>query len=80
MNDYFIKLLSIFCIVSIIFMGIITIGIDQHQEYKCNNYSKVTNKEVKYKHFDACYVKVGNTYQRWNEYLYRSATNQSEGE
>lgn len=56
------------------------IGADQYQKYQCNNYSEVTNKEVKYKHFDACYVKVGNTYQRWNEYLYRSATNQSEGE
>ena len=56
----------------------ILFGADQYQQYQCNNYSEITHKETKYKHFDSCYIKVGNTYQRWNEYLYRSATNQSE--
>mgnify|MGYP003495126425 FL=1 len=36
--------------------------------YQCDNYSKMTGKEVQYVFADTCYVREGNTFMRWDEY------------
>ncbi len=46
--------------------------LDSYEQYRCENYKDIAGKNVRYAHFDACYIETKNGFQRWDEYKARS--------
>jgi hypothetical protein len=69
MDRDFVKFLGAFVLGVTLLVGGIAAGSNTYTKYRCNQYERITGAPTKYSNFDTCYVKVDNTWQRWDEYL-----------
>ena len=65
-----------FTISFIVVVGIFLVGINEFTRYQCNNFHRITGKNVKYANMDACYIETPTGYQRWDEYKLRAAASE----
>jgi len=64
--------------VSLLVIIALIVGADRFISYTCGNYQDMTGKPTKYVFMDSCYVKTPSGWQRYDEYIARSVTNEGE--
>lgn len=64
----------------IVFFAALVFGVgviaNAYGGYVCNNYERTTGHETKWVFLDTCYVKSGNSWARYDEYVARAVTNE----
>jgi len=58
-----------FILTIIVGVGTLFIIANEYGEYRCEQYTKITEVQTYYVQFDVCYVMYGNRFVRWEEYL-----------